>query len=189
VPRPFWLIANYQSGGTEVLRINLASGEEVLPVFSFEDEAGIFLELGASDGWRVRETAAGELTSVLLGPCAGVRRVALDPLPGPDAALAGKIADGARRARVPPCPLARRVQWRRNGVSGGGFPGRQSASGAAGWGRAHPPLGGHLALGNWFHPPRGGAGGTCSRRNRYGTLTEGDEPQTRARDNRDRKPG
>jgi hypothetical protein len=77
----------------EVLRINLASGEEALPVFSFEDEARMFLELGASDGWRVRETAAGELTSVLFGPCAGVRRVALDPLPGPDAAaLVGLVS-------------------------------------------------------------------------------------------------
>ena len=93
VPRPFWLIVNYQFGRMEVLRINLASGEEALPVFSFEDEARMFLELGASDGWRVRETAAGELTSVLFGPCAGVRRVALDPLPGPDAAaLVGLVS-------------------------------------------------------------------------------------------------
>jgi hypothetical protein len=46
VPRPFWLIAKYQTGGMEVLRTILASGEEALPVFSFEDEARMFLELG-----------------------------------------------------------------------------------------------------------------------------------------------
>ena len=91
--RPFWLIVKYRTGGMEVLRIKLASGEEALPVFSFEDEARMFFELGTSDGWRVRETAAGELISILFGPCAGVRRVALDPLPGQDAAaLVGPVS-------------------------------------------------------------------------------------------------
>jgi hypothetical protein len=90
--RRFWLIARHRTGGMEVLRITLACGEEVLPVFSFEDEAKMFLELGALDGWRVRVTTAGELVSVLFGPCAGVRRVALDPLPGQDAAaLVGPV--------------------------------------------------------------------------------------------------
>jgi hypothetical protein len=93
--RPFWLIVKYRNGGMEVLRIKLASGEEALPVFSFEDGAKMFFELGTSDGWRVRETAAGELISILFGPCAGVRRVALDPLPGPDAAaLVGLVSMG-----------------------------------------------------------------------------------------------
>ena len=77
----------------EVLTTDLPSGEEAWAVFSFEDEAGMFLELGAFDGCRVRETAAGELTSILFGPCVGVPRVALDPLPGPDAAaLAGLVS-------------------------------------------------------------------------------------------------
>ncbi len=80
--RPFWLIAEYRTGGIEVLRITLASGEEALPVFSFEDEARMFLDLGALDGgWRVRVTTVGELVSVLFGPCAGVGRVVVDPLP------------------------------------------------------------------------------------------------------------
>ena len=34
-----------------------------------------------SDGWQARESTAGELISVLCGPCASVERVALDPLP------------------------------------------------------------------------------------------------------------
>jgi hypothetical protein len=109
--RPFWLIVKYRTGGMEVLRIKLANGEEALPVFSFVDEARMFFELGTSDGWRVRETAAGELISILFGPCAGVRRVALDPLPGPDAALAGLVSMGREAfmesllnmQRLPPC--------------------------------------------------------------------------------------
>jgi len=82
--RRFWLIARYRTGGIEVLRIALTSGEEALPVFSFEDEAKMFLKLGTScGGWRVRVTTVGELVSVLFGPCAGVGRVVLDPLPDP----------------------------------------------------------------------------------------------------------
>ncbi len=96
--RPFWLIAKliakYQSGRMEVLRTILASGEESLPVFGFEDEARMFRELGVSNGWRVRETAAGELTLVLFGPFEGVGWVALDPPPGPDAALVGLVGMG-----------------------------------------------------------------------------------------------
>lgn len=42
----------------------------------------MFLSLGSPGaGWRVKETTAGELTGILLGPCAGIRFVALDPLP------------------------------------------------------------------------------------------------------------
>lgn len=81
--RPFWLIVDRRSGGTEVLGIELASGQEALPVFGFEDEARMFLELGTSSRWQVREMTGVDLTSVLVGPCAGVGRVVLDPLPGP----------------------------------------------------------------------------------------------------------
>ena len=71
----------------DVLTTNLATGEEALPVFSFEDEARMFLELGALGAdWRVRVTSPGELISVLFCLCASVKRVALDPLPLPDGA-------------------------------------------------------------------------------------------------------
>jgi hypothetical protein len=83
------LIARHRTGGMEVLRTMLAPGREALPVFSFEDEAKMFLELGASGGWRVRETTAGELTSVLSGPCAKVDRVVLDPVPLPGPRIEG----------------------------------------------------------------------------------------------------
>lgn len=66
----------------EVLIISLSGGEKALPVFSFREEAELFHGLGAlGRGWQVRGSGAGELVSVLYGLCAGVRRVALDPLP------------------------------------------------------------------------------------------------------------
>jgi hypothetical protein len=82
----WWLIVNHESGWMEVLVLRLAGGEKmVLPVFSFKEEAELFLGLGASfarGGWLARETGAGELVSLLLEPLSGVERVALDPLPG-----------------------------------------------------------------------------------------------------------
>ncbi len=79
---PYWLVARRESARMKVLTMKLDCGEEVLPVFSSEDEADTFLRLSAStDGWQVRETTSGELVSVLFGPCASVGRVALDPPP------------------------------------------------------------------------------------------------------------
>ncbi len=69
----------------EVMALRLAGGERVVPVFGFEEEAELFLRFGtgpAEGRWLVRETGAGELASLLLGPLSGVGRVALDPLPG-----------------------------------------------------------------------------------------------------------
>jgi hypothetical protein len=99
--RRFWLIAEYRTAGMEVLRIALASGEEALPVFSFEDEARMFLQLGTSCGdWRVRVTTVGELVSVLFGPCAGVGHVVLDPLPDPFAKALTKLAGMERETFI-----------------------------------------------------------------------------------------
>jgi hypothetical protein len=79
----YWLIAKNDNGRLEVLTTSLAAGEEALPVFSYEQEAEMFLGLWEAgfDGWRVRESTAGELISVLYGPCASVECVTLDPLP------------------------------------------------------------------------------------------------------------
>ena len=66
----------------EVLTFD-TGGETVLPVFSFQDEGELFLRLGAAEAdWWPRETTTGELVSLLLGLCAGIDKVALDPLPG-----------------------------------------------------------------------------------------------------------
>ena len=65
---------------TEVL-VSWCGDEQALPVFSGEAEAEMFVWLGGAfeEGWRAREVCAGELVSVLHGPCNHVRCVALDP--------------------------------------------------------------------------------------------------------------
>jgi len=65
----------------EVLTID-AGGETVLPLFSFQEEGEFYLaHQSASVASRLRETTTGELVSLLLGLCARVDTVALDPLP------------------------------------------------------------------------------------------------------------
>jgi hypothetical protein len=78
----FWLVVMHEERQMEVLMV-ACSGEQALPVFSGDGEAEMFVWLKGAfeDGWRVRETSAGELVSILYGPCAGVGRVALDPSP------------------------------------------------------------------------------------------------------------
>jgi hypothetical protein len=72
-------------------------GRKVLPVFSFEAEAEMFLRLGKTEtGWRARETTADELTSLLYGPCSGVSRVALNPLPAVDGVTIFDLAGWSR---------------------------------------------------------------------------------------------
>ncbi len=80
----YWLIAKNENGRLTVLATGLDGGAEAIPIFSHDEEAELFLQLGSfmGDGWRVRETSAGELISVLYGSCASVKQVALDPLPG-----------------------------------------------------------------------------------------------------------
>ena len=81
--RTYWLVARVRGGRTDVLVAHLTSGLTALPVFGFEEEAELFLQLGAvGRGWRVWEAEAGTLVSMLRGPLKEVERVALDPLPG-----------------------------------------------------------------------------------------------------------
>jgi hypothetical protein len=96
--RSFWLIAAQAHGGMEVLTID-AGGETVLPVFSFQEEGEFFLDLEATEAdWWPRETTTGELVSLLLGLCAGVDKVALDPLPGlGEGEIVEPVSTGRRR--------------------------------------------------------------------------------------------
>ncbi len=85
--QPFWLVVRQRTAGLEVL--TLGDEEQVLPIFSFEEEAEMFLRLGVSEkGWRVRESTCGELASLLYGPCRDIEHVSFDPLPG---AVSGRI--------------------------------------------------------------------------------------------------
>jgi hypothetical protein len=78
----YWLITKNENGRIEVLTALLADGEEALPIFSYEQEAELFLGIqAAGSGWQVRESTAGEIISVLCGAGAGAKEVSLDPLP------------------------------------------------------------------------------------------------------------
>jgi hypothetical protein len=81
----YWVIAKDAKDGfgqLELLRVDLDGTGEALPIFSFEEEAEMFLWLQTTeDGREVRETTPGQLVSILYGPCAHVGRVMLDPLP------------------------------------------------------------------------------------------------------------
>ena len=77
---PYWLIVKHHGFRTSVFTIELASGAKVLPVFGHAEEAETFLQALGGSGWQIRETGAGELVSILFGPYANVRKIALDPL-------------------------------------------------------------------------------------------------------------
>jgi hypothetical protein len=81
----YWIIAKDAKDGfgrPDLLTVDLDGTGQALPVFSFEEEAEMFLWLQRTeDGWEVRETTPGQLVSILYGPCADVGRVMLDPLP------------------------------------------------------------------------------------------------------------
>jgi hypothetical protein len=82
---PQWLITKYDISKMNALTIWLGCDGEALAVFGFEEEAEMFLHLrraALEEGWRVRQTSAGELVSVLYGPCSNAKKVVLDPLPG-----------------------------------------------------------------------------------------------------------
>ena len=77
-----WMIARHDANGRLQPLCVRAGTSRVLPVFSFEEEAEMFLCLQTTeDGREVRESTPGQLVSILYGPCADVGRVMLDPLP------------------------------------------------------------------------------------------------------------
>ncbi len=77
---PYWLIARRTNHRLEVLTSRLADGRRVLPIFSFEEEAALYLRRGILGSWRLWRTETGELVSLLYGLCRGVELVALDPV-------------------------------------------------------------------------------------------------------------
>lgn len=97
--KPFWLLVKVGAERIYIMTTGLATGGTALPVFSFEEEAAMFRDLGAPHvGWRVEQTADTGLVSVLQGPCADVDLVLLDPMPGVEA---GTLADLVGVGREP----------------------------------------------------------------------------------------
>lgn len=92
----YWLASRHARGGMELFTFSVA-GREMLPVFGHREDAEEFLRPGDSGGgWRPRETTAGEFASILMGPCAEVRWILLDPWPGADADMATGLASMER---------------------------------------------------------------------------------------------
>lgn len=80
----YWLIERPGDGKPEAFTVGVGAEADTLPVFSFPDEAEIFLRFGGFEagGWRAAESTAGEIVSRLATyRRAGVNFVALDPLP------------------------------------------------------------------------------------------------------------
>ena len=76
-----WLIADLTGGKMDVFTID-GGGDRVLPVFSFRDEAEMYVRLQpGTPGWAPRAFSPDEIVSMLCGPLSDVARVALDPLP------------------------------------------------------------------------------------------------------------
>lgn len=80
-----WLIVRDDVGGggpSEVLTLGTRGGEKTLPVFSYEEEALLFLRLCRfGGGWRASKNDPADLAAVLQEACPDARRVALDPIP------------------------------------------------------------------------------------------------------------
>lgn len=80
----YWLIENTEAGRSQVFAVHIDAKREALPIFSFPEEAEMFLGLGGLEerGWRTVESTAGEIVSRLAEyRSAGIDLVALDPLP------------------------------------------------------------------------------------------------------------
>lgn len=77
----YWLITG-APGPSDVFVVDLAGLGRTLPVFSFREEAELFLALGGlGGGWRTAESGAGDFLSLFFAPRPDVRSVVLDPLP------------------------------------------------------------------------------------------------------------
>ncbi len=79
---PYWLLVRDTDDGSEVLTTKLSNGGRMLSVFSFEEEAEMFLCFrGPRDGWRTREISPGELRPLFYTVLDDVVCVTLDPIP------------------------------------------------------------------------------------------------------------
>lgn len=101
---PYWLLVRYEGSHASVLTIELEGGQKALPVFSHKDEADSFLlessEVSEDEGWRVRASGNGELVSMLYGPCQGVKRIILDPMPKLSTEEAAELTGVSRQCFV-----------------------------------------------------------------------------------------
>ena len=77
-PKTFWLIVQDVVDQPMFFELETGSGANSLPIFSFEEEAQLFLRLGGLEGlWRASETDAATLAET----CFDAQYVVLDPFP------------------------------------------------------------------------------------------------------------
>jgi hypothetical protein len=96
----WWLLARHRDSPTKVLTLAFG-GSEMLPVFSFREEAEMYFLIERLGGdWQIRKTGAGDILSVLDGQCASVRSVALDPLSSMLAEEAAELVSLGRKRFV-----------------------------------------------------------------------------------------
>jgi hypothetical protein len=120
----YWVIAKDAKDGfgrPDLLTVDLDTTGQALPVFSFEEEAEMFLWLQTTEDEReVREATPEQLVSILYGPCADVGRVMVDPLPEIEAHIQNSLLGmdrtdfvesvmGARSLDTPYKPSSRTV--------------------------------------------------------------------------------
>lgn len=78
----YWLLVKGGQCGKEFLETRLSEGQRALPIFSFAEEAEMFLCLrGSRDGWQVEKVSAADLLSMLYTTFKGTGYVTLDPIP------------------------------------------------------------------------------------------------------------
>lgn len=79
----FWLLIGDKDGDrAEVFTLGTEGEDRSLPVFSFEEEALLFLRLGGLEGrWRTSETDAAALVLMLTETYRDLQSVVLDPFP------------------------------------------------------------------------------------------------------------
>lgn len=78
--REYWLVAKVEDGPKSPLTVILPGGREALPIFSFAEEAEMFLWFGW-DGCRAFEVSRDDLLSMLSEPRVVADAVVLDPSP------------------------------------------------------------------------------------------------------------
>ncbi len=82
-PPLHYMVVKDGDDGLEILRVPLGAQGEALPVFSAGWAArGYLFAEAPGGGWYVRAYTPGELVSLLVGSCARVEWVMLDPRPG-----------------------------------------------------------------------------------------------------------
>ncbi|HEV2092151.1 MAG TPA: hypothetical protein VGR18_03185 [Rubrobacter sp.] len=81
----FWVVCADLEDFGGPLAVRLPGLGKAVAVFSFEEEALLYLGLRDGGGLRVRRVAVGLLLTLLSGRWSGFRNVALDPVPELDA--------------------------------------------------------------------------------------------------------